>query len=141
MPSSVITSCNNSTGTGYCISYAPREEGYIPCPTGYLCLYTDVDWKGMQVRFPAGNWHPNLSYIKCPAHDGDEDYYCTTEEDFNDEVSSWANNATGIMYCVNWSISGEPGAPYNNDMPPGTQGSYIGDLWNDQASALSKQGC
>jgi Peptidase inhibitor family I36 len=137
MPRSAATTCDNSTGTGYCITTAPPSEGYIPCPTGYMCLYSLAGWKGMQVRFPAGNWHPNLGYIKCPVSD-----FCKDDDDgFNDEVSSWANNGTGILYCVNWDIVGEGEGWRNNDMPSGAQGSYIGDLWNDQASALSNSGC
>ncbi|PRY41356.1 hypothetical protein [Umezawaea tangerina] len=134
MPRSAATTCDNSAGTGHCVTTAPIEDGIIPCPAGWICLYTASGWREMQVRWPAGNYHPNFALIDCPSgvkcnHGG---------RGFNDEVSSWANNGTGILYCVNWDAAA---GSLNNDMPSGTQGSYIGDLWNDQSSALSSSGC
>nr|CEL21903.1 hypothetical protein [Kibdelosporangium sp. MJ126-NF4]CTQ92683.1 hypothetical protein [Kibdelosporangium sp. MJ126-NF4] len=85
----------------------------------------------MQVRWPAGNHHPNFALITCPPG------VCTNGgPGFDDETSSWANR-TNILYCV--YLDARPFPP-KLDMPPGTAGN-INDVWGERASALSHSGC
>ncbi|MGC7093974.1 peptidase inhibitor family I36 protein [Amycolatopsis lurida] len=127
--------CENIPGIGYCVD--ARPSGLIPCPSGRICLYTDENFRGMQVSWPKGNYHPDFDHIPCP------DGYCrnstgTGEHDFNDEVSSWANNATGITYCVSYGRNG--GNP-DTAMPSGLQDNVIAEGWHDVISSLSTSGC
>ncbi|WP_020666156.1 peptidase inhibitor family I36 protein [Amycolatopsis nigrescens] len=130
MASSASTTCHGSGPTAYCITTAP--EG-IPCPSGWICLYTESAWREMQVRWPAGNYHPDFGLIPCPAG-----VPCNNGgPGFDDEMSSWRNN-TDIFYCVD--SDPRPGSPTIN-MPPRTGSAYIDDSWNDWGSALSSSGC
>ncbi|MFI6905735.1 peptidase inhibitor family I36 protein [Nonomuraea sp. NPDC050394] len=118
----------------YCVTAIPNNV-FIPCPARNICLYTNADWTGMQVRWPAGQYHPNFAIIRCPSG------YCDGGDlngDFNDEVSSWANNHTGYEYCVR-TDAGTGGRV--TAMPSGTQDNWIAAGWNDVISSLSSSGC
>ncbi|WP_020666157.1 peptidase inhibitor family I36 protein [Amycolatopsis nigrescens] len=117
MSSPASTTCHESGLTRYCKTV---QSGQIPCSGGWICLFTDADYRGVMFSWPAGNHHPNFARIP----------------GLNDAATSWVNN-TSILYCINWDAA--PGL--NNDMPPMTKGGYLGDVWNDQASALSSSGC
>nr|WP_083467201.1 peptidase inhibitor family I36 protein [Kibdelosporangium sp. MJ126-NF4]CEL21901.1 hypothetical protein [Kibdelosporangium sp. MJ126-NF4]CTQ92680.1 hypothetical protein [Kibdelosporangium sp. MJ126-NF4] len=128
----VATTCHESGLTFYCKTI---QSGPIACPDGWVCLYTDANFRGMQVRWPAGNHHPNFTSITCQSGGSSVNCPHGSGQDFNDEASSWAN-FTNRLYCINWDT--RPGL--NNDMPVGSQGN-IGGGWNDEASALSSSGC
>jgi hypothetical protein len=129
--------CHNELGTrSYCIAYANPSDGYIPCPSGYVCLYSNTDFKGTQVRWPSGHYFPNFDNIPCELNVFD----CMHGgAGFNDETTSWSNR-TDRLYCVTKDV----GAQFpNNDMPNTgfNQGPNIGSEWNDVVSALSYLGC
>ncbi|MFC0111839.1 peptidase inhibitor family I36 protein [Kibdelosporangium aridum] len=133
MPQSAFTTCHGSGLTSYCKTI---QAGEIPCQTDRICLYTNANWSGMMVSWAEGNYHPNFATISCQS--GSSSVSCPNGGwGFDDETSSWINN-TDRLYCINWEA--RPGST-NNDMPPRTGGRYIGDVWNDKASALSNSGC
>ncbi|NUR86585.1 MAG: peptidase inhibitor family I36 protein [Nonomuraea sp.] len=118
-----------AAGTTYYTAYSAKDM--IDCKAGRLCLYTAPNFRGMQVSWPAGNYTPDFTKIKCASG------YCQTNGDFNDEASSWANNSTGMRYCVSRDIGG---GGWDNSMPNLTQGNF-GAGYDGQASSLSFQGC
>lgn len=118
-------------GTDYVVVSGIGNQ-FISCPSGWLCLYTNADFSGLQVRWPAGNYHPDFDSIACP------EGYCRSEDDFNDEVTSWANNGTGIRYCISEM---RDGGGWDLTMPSGQQSRNVGSSVNDRASSLSNSGC
>ena len=110
--------------------YTASSAKMIPCKSGYICLYTGAGFTGYQVSWIAGNYHPNFTAIPCPVG------YCSNN-DFNDDASSWANNGTGILYCVSENVGG---GGWDNSMPTGMQGDFTG-IYNNTASSLSRSGC
>lgn len=120
-----------AAGTDY-VTVPGISDEFIPCPSGWVCLYTNEDFTGLQVRWPAGNYHPDFDSISCPPG------YCRSGDDFNDEMTSWANNGTGIRYCFSRDRNG---GGWDLSMPSGQQSRNVGSSANDQASSLSNSGC
>lgn len=88
------------------------------CTYGYVCIYTDYDFKGVAYRVQKGTRLPRFS-----------------DFDFNDRMSSWINE-TDSDYCwyTDFSYSGAV-----NGMSASTRQTRVSD--NDRASSLQPSFC
>jgi hypothetical protein len=101
------------------------------CPIGYLCLWVGQNYTGSMYAWRATGYEPDFRTLSCG------DPTCNTGT-FDNEASSWHNNATGRTMCVS---TGYGGAGQDNSMPDNTMGNFSTTGWNDIASSLSNSGC
>ncbi|MFI6518064.1 peptidase inhibitor family I36 protein [Spirillospora sp. NPDC050679] len=139
----VLAAMVSTTGTSYAgmgagmakpAPSAPAGKEAAPpsnCPSGSVCLYAHTDYRGFLAGWRAGTYTASFTTIPCTSAQG-----CYTNNDFNDEASSWYNN-TNMNYCVSADING--GNP-DNTMPAHTYGNFTSD-WQDRASSIGYINC
>ena len=109
------------------VLFAPDAEPNAACPSGFACLYQNINRGGFRVAVQSGIGLTNLN-IRCST--------CTNgihgnNGTFNDQMSSWENKS-GRRYCW-WFNAGPSGEVHTM-----SSGSTVNVLAreNDQASAF-----
>lgn len=100
-------------------SIEPLDEAALPCPTGYLCLYSDADLQGYRFASSIVGRHIYLTQYAM-----DSDYT------WNDKVSSWVNRR-GLDAA--WFYHTDQPDP-NRCMGVGTGQEHLRTEDNDQMS-------
>jgi Peptidase inhibitor family I36 len=82
------------------------------CPSGWLCLYQDANFRGRMLKFRDNHWQQLSSFGS------------------NDKTSSWVNHL-GRYVCLSWNW---PPGGRRVSLPPG-ESAHMGS-WNDKASGV-----
>jgi Peptidase inhibitor family I36 len=88
------------------------------CPSGWLCLYQDADFRGRMLKFRDDQWQQLSGY------------------GFNDATSSWKNRL-GRTACLSWNWP-----PGNKKISLSSNGesAHMGS-WGDEASGVKAGAC